>query len=229
MSVRAGEECHVERSLSVNTSVVTDDRPHIEEATVCAIRTVKDAVEFFDPVSNQPQTVPLTRELLRSAKMPATDKSRQGHKEEKESQLKQQELEKAEKKRLEREWEEEDKRTTSLLDKEKELLKKASDIQGKLVTSEELLKDGISKLDKAVEKSDLKGAGVAQMMIATSTSKIEKLRREVDKVRESQKQVEKEKRKFLENKLESKSRSSTARKEKKYRQGKGTIIEQEEN
>ena len=37
---------------------------------------------------------------------------------------------------------------------------------------------------------------------------------EVGKVRESQKQVEKEKRKLLENKLESKSRSSTARKEK---------------
>ena len=77
-------------------------------------------------------------------------------KEEKERQLKQQELAKAEKKRLEREREEEDKRTTSLLDKEKELLKKKSDIQGKLVTSEELLKDGSSKLNKAVEKGDLK-------------------------------------------------------------------------
>ena len=43
--------------------------------------------------------------------MPATD-------------MKQQELAKAEMKRLEREWEEKDKRTTSLLDKEKELLKK---------------------------------------------------------------------------------------------------------
>ena len=70
-------------------------------------------------------------------------------------------------------------------------------------------------MNKAVEKGDLKCAGVAQMMIATATSKIEKLRREVDKVRESQKQVEKEKRKLLENKLESKSRSSTARKEKR--------------
>ena len=56
------------------------------------------------------------------------------------------------------------------------------------------------------------------MMIAIVTSKIEKLRREVNKVRESQKQVEKEKRKLLENKLESRSRSSTAR-GKKYRQG----------
>ena len=77
-------------------------------------------------------------------------------KEEKERQLKQQELAKAEKKILEREREEEDKRTTSLLDKEKELFKKKSDIQGKLVTSEELLKDGSSKLNKAVEKGDLK-------------------------------------------------------------------------
>ena len=38
--------------------------------------------------------------------------------------------------RLERERDEEDKRTTSLLDKGKELLKKESDTQGKLVPSE---------------------------------------------------------------------------------------------
>ena len=40
------------------------------------------------------------------------------------------------------------------------------------MTAEELLKDGSSKLIKAVEKGDLKGACVAQMMIATATSKI---------------------------------------------------------
>ena len=72
------------------------------------------------------------------------------------------------------------------------------------MTPEQLPMDGSSKLNKAVEKGDLKGAGVAQMMIATATSKIEKFRREVDKVREIQKQVEREKRKLLENKLESK-------------------------
>ena len=91
-------------------------------------------------------------------------------------------------KRLEREREEEGKITTSLLDKEKEHLKKESDIQGKLVTSEELPKDGCSKLNKA---------SVPQMMIATATSKIEKLRREVDKVRESQKHVERRIENFL--------------------------------
>ena len=93
------------------------------------------------------------------------------NKEENERQLKQQELVKAEKKRLEREREEEDKRT-SLLDKEKALLKKESDIQGKRVTSEDLLKDGSSKLNKAVEKGDLKGVGVAQNMMTTAASKL---------------------------------------------------------
>ena len=66
----------VERSLSVNTSVVTEDRPHIGEAIVCAM----NAVEFFYPVSNQPQNVPLTIESsLEVLKwhMPAT-KTRQG-------------------------------------------------------------------------------------------------------------------------------------------------------
>ena len=92
----------VERGLSVNTSVVTEDRPHVGEATVWAIRTVKDAVEFFDPVSNQPpQKVPLTGELLRSAKMAyASYRQRLDRdKEEKERQLKQKELAKAEKTR----------------------------------------------------------------------------------------------------------------------------------
>ena len=82
------------------------------------------------------------------------------------------------------------------------------------MTSEKLLKEWCSKLNKAVKKGDLKGAGVAQMMIATAISKIEKLRRENDKVGECQKHAEKEKRKLLENKLENKNRSSTARKEK---------------
>ena len=41
--------------LSVNTIVVTKDRAQIGEATAVAIKTVKDAVENFNPVSNQPQ------------------------------------------------------------------------------------------------------------------------------------------------------------------------------
>ena len=66
----------IERSLSVNTNVVTEDRPHIGEATVCAIRTVKDAVELLDPVSNQLQKFPSQESSLEVLKwhMPATGK-----------------------------------------------------------------------------------------------------------------------------------------------------------
>ena len=113
----------VERSLSVNTSVVTEDRSHIGEATVCAIRTVMNAVEFFDPVSNLKKFAS-QESSLESAKM-AFASYRQKLDRDKEEK----ELETAEttgageswKERLEREREEEDKRTTSLQDKEKEL------------------------------------------------------------------------------------------------------------
>ena len=40
------------------------------------------------------------------------------------------------------------------------------------MTSEDLLKDGISKLNMAVENGDLKGIGVARMMKATANSKL---------------------------------------------------------
>lgn len=89
-----------------------------------------------------------------------------------------------------------------MLDKEKELLKKESELQGKVLISEGLLKEGSAKLNKAIETGDLQGAGVAQMMIATASSKIESLRQEMNKVRESQKQVEKEKRRLLEKNID---------------------------
>ena len=64
--------------LSVNTSVVTEDRPHVGEVTVYAIRTVKDAVEFFDPVSQQSTSkkFPSQESSLEVLKwyMPATDR-----------------------------------------------------------------------------------------------------------------------------------------------------------
>ena len=67
------------------------------------------------------------------------------------------------------------------------------------MTSEELLKDGNSKLNKAVEKG-VKRCRCSSNDDSHSHFKIEKIRREVNKMRESQKQVEKEKRKLLENK-----------------------------
>lgn len=73
---------------------------------------------------------------------------------------------------------------------------------GRMQISEELLTEGNTKLKHAMEKEDLKGASVAQMMISTASSKLEECRKEMDKVREKQKEVEKTKRSLLERNLE---------------------------
>lgn len=78
----------------------------------------------------QPHKVHLTREILSSAKMAySTYRQRLDQKkEEKEMQLKKQEEAKSVKKRQDREREEEVTRSTLVLDKEKELLKKESEL-----------------------------------------------------------------------------------------------------
>ena len=49
----------VERCLSVNTNVVTVDRPAIGKKTINAVRMVKDIVKFSDPVKECPQSMPI--------------------------------------------------------------------------------------------------------------------------------------------------------------------------
>ena len=44
-----------EHRLSVNTRIITDGRSLLGEKTIIGIRIVKEAVQFFDPVSSQPE------------------------------------------------------------------------------------------------------------------------------------------------------------------------------
>ena len=95
--------------------------------------------------------------------------------------------------------------------------KREDEIRRKMQISEELLTEGNTKLKHAMEKEDLKGASVAQMMISTASSKLEECRKEMDKVREKQKEAEKIKRRLLERNLEEqqgKQRSSVSDKTK---------------
>ncbi|XP_053405310.1 titin homolog [Mercenaria mercenaria] len=203
----------VERSLSVNTSVVTKDRVALGEKTVTAIRTLKDIVKFSDPVDEQPHKIPLNSEILLAAKM-AHNKYKQRietGKEERAKKKQEREKERLEKKRLEELATEENNKTSSMLEKEKALLKKEMEIQTRLTVAEELLKDGNKKLSKAVESSDMKGASVAQMMIVTATSKIEGIRKEMDRVRENQREVEQQKRQLLVNRLDKCSSKSSSK------------------
>lgn len=61
-----------ERSLSVNTHIVTLERALLGERTIVRLRAVQDAVKFHNPEHNRPEKLPLTDSLLtavRSAHM----------------------------------------------------------------------------------------------------------------------------------------------------------------
>ena len=59
-------EC--ERSLSINAKVVTSDIPFLRNETIVGTRVVKEAVRFYDPVSNQPEKIPITEELKKEVR-----------------------------------------------------------------------------------------------------------------------------------------------------------------
>ena len=54
-----------EHSLSVNAAIVTRERTLLSENTIIGLRVVKEAVRFFDPVSNQPEKIAITDDLRR--------------------------------------------------------------------------------------------------------------------------------------------------------------------
>ena len=59
-------EC--EHSLSINAGVVTSDRPFLSNMTIVGTHVVKEAVRFYDPVSNQPEKIIIIKELRRQVR-----------------------------------------------------------------------------------------------------------------------------------------------------------------
>ena len=49
-----------ERSLSINARVVTSDRSALGEVTITGLRSVKEAVRFYDPVNGRPENIAIT-------------------------------------------------------------------------------------------------------------------------------------------------------------------------
>ena len=62
----AESEC----SLSVNAAIVTRERTLLSENTIIGLCVVKEAVRFFDRVSNQPEKIAITDDLRRLLGMP---------------------------------------------------------------------------------------------------------------------------------------------------------------
>ena len=55
-----------ERALSINVRVVTSERSALGEVTITGLRTVKEAVRFYDPLNGQSENIAITKELKRS-------------------------------------------------------------------------------------------------------------------------------------------------------------------
>ena len=61
-----------ERSLSIKAREVTSERSGLGEVTITGLRTVKEAVRFYDPVNGQPENIAITKELKRSVRLAHT-------------------------------------------------------------------------------------------------------------------------------------------------------------
>ena len=57
-----------ERSLSVNARIVAQDRASLSERTIVGLHIVKEAVRFFDPVSMQPEHIPVDAKLKQAVR-----------------------------------------------------------------------------------------------------------------------------------------------------------------
>ena len=58
-----------EHSLSVNARVVIKERSRLGEQTIVGLRLQKDAVKFHDPVNCRPETIPVTKEMRKFARL----------------------------------------------------------------------------------------------------------------------------------------------------------------
>ena len=67
--VLAQTSAESERSLSINARIVRQERASLGEKTIVGLHVLKDAVRFFDPVSNQPERIPITQDLKQSVKL----------------------------------------------------------------------------------------------------------------------------------------------------------------
>ena len=61
-----------ERNLLIKAREVTSERSRLGEVTITGLRTIKEAVRFYDPVNGQPENIAITKELKRSVRLAHT-------------------------------------------------------------------------------------------------------------------------------------------------------------
>ena len=192
--VRGQTNAQSEQSLSVNARIVTQDRASLDEKTIVGLHVVKDAVRFFDPLTNQPELIPVEPNLKRAVKS-----AHAAYKGYLEKQKTLEENKREEERRQKEITDAQQKQKAKLLKKKESLAKSEEDLneQEKLAREElqaadELLRDAKSKLDDALSATSVNKSSVtvAKMMLDTATTKHENAMTKLDKIREEQKSLE---------------------------------------
>ena len=58
----------VERGISVNSRMLTNERNKLSEVTINGLRATKDMIKFSDPQLHRPERFPVTKKLLNSVR-----------------------------------------------------------------------------------------------------------------------------------------------------------------
>ena len=203
-------------SLSVNAAIVTRERTLLSENTIIGLCVVKEAVRFFDPVSNQPEKIAITddlRRFVRNAHAAYKERlKREREDEEKKRQEVQRMKEISEKAKKEKERLLEKKKSLELT--EDNLNEQEEKARQKLSVADELMKDATSKLDSALASKPINTNSItaAKVMLETASVKREEAMDELDEIRKRRKSLDKSRHKLLDQALPSKETSKSKRK-----------------
>ena len=202
-----------ERSLSVNAAIVTQERTLLSENTIIGL---KEAVRFFDPVSNQPEKIAITDDLRRFVRNAHAAYKERLEREREDEEKKRQEVQRmkeiSEKAKKEKERLLEKKKSLELT--EDNLNEQEEKARQKLSVADELLKDATSNLDSALASKPINTNSItaAKMMLETASVKREEAMDELDEIRKRRKSLDKSTHKLLDQALPSKETSKSKRK-----------------
>ena len=203
-----------ERSLSINARVVTSERSALGEVTITGLRTVKEAVRFYDPVNGQPENIAITKELKRSVRSAHTAYQARLKAEKLEDERKREEAEQKKKdaERIQKAKEELTKSRQSLQDSEDTLMQEEEVVKADLKAADELMSDATSKLHDALSATAVnkQTVNVATMMLDTAKTKRDQAMQSLEKIGQKRKLLTEKQNKLLE-----KAMSSTANAAKK--------------
>ena len=177
---------------------------------------VKEAVRFFDPVSNQPEKIAITDDLSRFVRNAHAAYKERLEREREDEEKKRQEVQRmkeiSEKAKKEKERLLEKKKSLELT--EDNLNEQEEKARQKLSVTDELLKDATSKLDSALASKPINANSItaAKMMLETASVKREEALDELNEIRKRRKSLDKNTHKLLDQALPSKETSKSKRK-----------------